>query len=140
MARRFKMVVYCDKVLDQAITIRDVLPPDHLVRFIVKVVSWLDLSAIYARYAPVGGEAYAPELLLSLLFYGYATGVFSSRKIEKAMYELIPFRFIAGGWHPDNDTIAHFRPILSGYRTTQGMGDLSCVGQDWPPVLRQPFD
>jgi transposase len=109
MARRFKMIVDYDKVLDQAITIRDVLPPDHLVRFIVKVVSWLDLSAIYARYAPIGGEAYAPELLLSLLFYGYATGVFSSRKIEKATYELIPFRFIAGGWHPDHDTIAHFR-------------------------------
>jgi transposase len=103
------MIVDYEKVLDQAITIRDVLPPDHLARFIVKVVSWLDLSAIYARYAPVGGEAYAPEILLALLFYGYATGVFSSRKIEKATYELIPFRFIAGGWHPDHDTIAHFR-------------------------------
>ena len=109
MARRFKMIVDYEKVLDQAITIRDVLPPDHLARFIVKVVSWLDLSAIYARYAPVGGEAYAPEILLALLFYGYATGVFSSRQIEKATYELIPFRFIAGGWHPDHDTIAQFR-------------------------------
>jgi hypothetical protein len=57
----------------------------------------------------VGGEAYAPELLLGLLFYGYATGVFSSRKIEKATYESIPFRFLAGGWHPDHDTIANFR-------------------------------
>ncbi len=109
MARRFKMIVDYEKVLDQAITIRDVLPPDHLARFIVEVVSWLDLTAIYARYAPVGGEAYAPEILLALLFYGYATGVFSSRKIEKATYELIPFRFIAGGWHPDHDTIANFR-------------------------------
>ena len=45
----------------------------------------------------------------ALLFYGYATGVFSSRKIEKATYESIPFRFIAGGWHPDHDTIANFR-------------------------------
>jgi transposase len=103
------MIVDYGKVLDQAITIRDVLPPDHLARFIVEVVSWLDLTAIYARYAPVGGEAYAPEILLALLFYGYATGVFSSRKIEKATYELIPFRFIAGGWHPDHDTIANFR-------------------------------
>jgi transposase len=109
MARRFKMIVDYEKVLDQAITIRDVLPPDHLARFVVEVVSWLDLTAIYARYAPVGGEAYAPEILLALLFYGYATGVFSSRKIEKATYELIPFRFIAGGWHPDHDTIANFR-------------------------------
>jgi len=108
MARRFKMVDY-EKALNQTVTIRDVLPPDHLARFIARVVLLLDLSAIYAQYAPVGGEAYAPELLLGLLFYGYATGVFSSRKIEKATYESIPFRFLAGGWHPDHDTIANFR-------------------------------
>jgi transposase len=108
MARRFKMIDY-EKSLDQTITIRDVLPPDHLARFIVRVISWLDVGAIYAKYAPAGGEAYAPELLLGLLFYGYATGVFSSRKIEKATYESIPFCFLAGGWHPDHDTIATFR-------------------------------
>ena len=108
MARKFKMMDY-EKALDQTVTIREVLPPDHLARFIVQVISWLDLSAIYARYAPMGGEAYAPELLLGLLFYGYVTGVFSSRKIEKATYESMPFRFLAGGWHPDHDTIAHFR-------------------------------
>jgi transposase len=102
------MVDY-EKALDQTVTIRDVLPPDHLARFIARVVLLLDVSAIYAQYAPVGGEAYAPELLLGLLFYGYATGVFSSRKIEKATYESIPFRFLAGGWHPDHDTIANFR-------------------------------
>ena len=108
MARRFRMVDY-EKALDQMVTLRDVLPPDHLARFIARVILLLDLSAIYAQYAPVGGEAYAPELLLGLLFYGYATGVFSSRKIEKATYESIPFRFLAGGWHPDHDTIANFR-------------------------------
>lgn len=108
MARRFNMVDY-EKALDQTVTIRDVLPPDHLARFIARVVLMLDVSAIYAQYAPVGGEAYAPELLLGLLFYGYATGVFSSRKIEKATYESIPFRFLAGGHHPDHDTIANFR-------------------------------
>jgi transposase len=108
MACRFKMVDY-EKALDQTVRIRDVLPPDHLARFIARVVLLLEVSAIYAQYAPVGGEAYAPELLLGLLFYGYATGVFSSRKIEKATYESIPFRFLAGGWHPDHDTIANFR-------------------------------
>ena len=108
MARRFWTMDY-DKALDQTITIRQVLPPDHLARFIVEVITLLDVTAFYARYAPVGGEAYAPELLLGLLFYGYATGVFSSRKIETATYESIPFRFLAGGWHPDHDTIAHFR-------------------------------
>ena len=111
MGRRFKMIDY-EKALDQTVTIRDVLPPDHLARFIAKVILLLDLSAIYAQYAPVGGEAYAPEILLGLLFYGYASGVLSSRKIEKATYESIPFRFLAGGWHPDHDTIANFRKIF----------------------------
>ena len=108
MARRFKKVDY-EKALDQTVTIRECLPPDHLARFIVAIIALLDLSAIYACYAAVGGEAYAPEILLGLLFYGYATGVFSSRKIERATYESIPFRFIAGGLHPDHDTIANFR-------------------------------
>jgi transposase len=108
MACRFKTIDY-EKALDQTVTVRECLPPDHLARFIVKLIALLDLTAIYARYAPIGGEPYAPELLLGLLFYGYAIGVFSSRKIEKATYESIPFRFIAGGWHPDHDTIANFR-------------------------------
>jgi transposase len=108
MAYRFKKVDY-EKSLEQTITIREYLPEDHLARFIVGIIALLDLSAIYARYAPTGGTAYAPEILLGLLFYGYATGVFSSRKIEKATYESIPFRFIAGGLHPDHDTIANFR-------------------------------
>ncbi len=108
MARRFKVVDY-EASLEQTITIRECLPADHLARFIVAILGLLNLSPIYAFYAPVGGEAYAPEILLGLLFYGYATGVFSSRKIEKAAYESIPFRFIAGGLHPDHDTIANFR-------------------------------
>ena len=109
MARRFKMIDY-EKALDQTVTIRDVLPPDHLARFIAKVILLLDLSAIYAHYAPVGGEAYAPEILLGLLFYGYATGVFSSRKIEKGTYECIPFHFLRVACIlPDHDTIANFR-------------------------------
>ena len=91
------------------VTLRECLPPDHLARFIVDVIAQLDLSAIYAHYGPRGGEAIAPDMLLGLLFYGYATGTFSSRKIEKATYESIPFRFIAGGLHPDHDTLAHFR-------------------------------
>ena len=108
MARNFRTVDY-NQSLKQTVTIEEILPPDHLARFIVVVIAMLDLSAIYARYAPRGGDPYAPEILLGLLFYGYATGVFSSRKIERATYESIPFRFIAGGLHPDHDTIATFR-------------------------------
>jgi transposase len=80
-----------------------------LVRFVVDVVALLDLSCIYVHYGERGGSAYAPEILLGLLFYGYATGVFSSRKIEKGTLESIPFRYIAGGMHIDHDTVAGFR-------------------------------
>jgi transposase len=108
MPRKFKTANY-EETLDQKVSLREVLPPNHLARFMVDIISQLDLSSIYSRYAAQGGEAIAPEILLGLLFYGYATGVFSSRKIEKATYETIPFRFIAGGLHPDHDTIANFR-------------------------------
>lgn len=72
-------------------------------------VAQLDLSPIYGRYGSRGGEPYAPEILIGLIFYGYATGVFSSRKIERGTYESAPFRFIAGNLHPDHDTLANFR-------------------------------
>jgi transposase len=108
MSRKFKTANY-EETLNQTIRLGDALPPDHLARFVVEILAQLNLSKIYGQYAPVGGEAIAPEILLGLLFYGYATGVFSSRKIEKATYENIPFRFMAGGLHPDHDTIANFR-------------------------------
>jgi transposase len=108
MNRKFKRPDY-EKTLDLQVSLRDALPPNHLARFTVDIVSQLDLSSIYQKYSDEGAPPYAPELLLGLLFYGYATGVFSSRKIERATYEVLPFRFIAGDMHPDHDTIAHFR-------------------------------
>ena len=108
MSRKFKTPNY-EETLNQTIRLADALPPQHLARFVVDLIAQLDLSRIYNRYAPVGGQAIAPEILLGLLFYGYATGLVSSRKIEKATYESIPFRFVAGGHHPDHDTIANFR-------------------------------
>lgn len=108
MTRKFRSADY-EKTLNLQITLRDVLPPDHLARFLLDIVAQLDLSAIYKKYSEQGAPPYAPEVLLVLLFYGYATGVFSSRKIERATYEVIPFRFLAGDMHPDHDTIAHFR-------------------------------
>ena len=108
MTRKFKTADY-DAALDLQVSVREVLPANHLARFVVDVVAQLDLSNLYARYSTRGGEPFAPEILLGLLFYGYATGVFSSRRIEKATHESIPFRFIAGNLHPDHDTIANFR-------------------------------
>ena len=108
MTRKFKTANY-EETLNLQISMREVVSVDHLARFIVDVVEQLDLSNIYTQYSDKGAPPYAPEVLLGLLFYGYATGVFSSRKIEQATTEVIPFRFIAGDMHPDHDTIAHFR-------------------------------
>lgn len=108
MSRRFKTVDYA-AMLKQTVSIEACLPPTHLARFIVETIGKLDLSGIYQSYGPRGGMAIAPEILLGLLLYGYASGVFSSREIERATHESIPFRFIAGNLHPDHDTIAHFR-------------------------------
>lgn len=108
MSRTFKTVDY-QATLEVSVRLGDCVPPDHLARFVVDTITQLDLSALYARYGSRGGEPYAPEPLLGLLFYGYATGVFSARKIERATYESAPFRFIAGNRHPDHDTLAHFR-------------------------------
>jgi transposase len=108
MRRKFKKPDY-EEMLKSTISLGEALPANHLARFVVDVVGQLDLSLIYGAYAANGGEAIAPEILLGLLFYGYATGVFSSRKMERATYESMPMRYIASGLHPDHDTIANFR-------------------------------
>jgi transposase/IS5 family transposase len=90
-------------------SLEDWLPEDHLARFIVEVVDGLELGRLERAYAGRGSAAYHPSLLLSLLIYGYATGVFSSRRIERATYDSEAFRFIAAGSHPDHDTLANFR-------------------------------
>jgi transposase len=85
------------------------LPQRHLARFVVEVVEGLDLSELVKAYRGSGSASYHPAMLLSLLIYGYATKVFSSRAIERASYDSVAFRFIAANEHPDHDTIAHFR-------------------------------
>ena len=109
MTKKFTPINYED-ALDLKVSIREALPPSHLARYVVDVVAQLDLSKIYAHFSILGGgTAIAPEILLALLFYGYATGVFSSRKIERATYENLAFRYVANNLHPDHDTISHFR-------------------------------
>ncbi len=100
MSRQFQKPDY-EAVLNKTIQVSEVLPEDHLARFIVDIIRALDLEPIYRHYGPVGGKAIAPEVLLGLLVYGYANRVFSSRKIERATYENIAFGFVAGGLHPD---------------------------------------
>jgi transposase len=85
------------------------LPERHLARFVVEVIEELDLTAMSKSYRGTGSASYHPVPLLGLLVYGYATGVFSSRKLERATYDSVAFRFIAANDHPDHDTIATFR-------------------------------
>lgn len=90
-------------------SVQDWLPAGHLARFVVEVVEQLDLRSLKASYAGCGSKPYNPEMLVALLFYGYATGVFSSRKLERSTYDSVAFRFVAANTHPDHDTIATFR-------------------------------
>src|SRR3982750_819102 len=90
------------------------LPERHLARFVVEVIEGLDLRAMIGSYRSSGEAAYPPRLLLGILVYGYATGVFSSRKLERATYDSVAFRFIAANQHPDHDTIAAFRRRFLG--------------------------
>jgi transposase len=85
------------------------LPERHLARFVVEVIAGLDLRAMTGDYRGSGEASYHPSVLVGLLVYGYATGVFSSRKLERATYDSVAFRFIAANQHPDHDTIASFR-------------------------------
>ena len=113
-------------------SLHDWVPDGHLARFVVDVVSVLELDAIYASYREKDGRgqpAYAPEMMVRLLLYGYATGVYSSRRIETRTWEDVAFRYLAGDQHPDHATLAEFRKrhltVLAGL-FTQAL--LLCAG------------
>ena len=90
------------------------LPQRHLARFVAEVIDGLDLSPLVKAYRGSGSASYHPAMLLGLLVYGYATRVFSSRAIERATYDSVAFRYLAGNEHPDHDTIAAFRKRFLG--------------------------
>ena len=94
--------------------IEDWLPEKHLACFVVEITEKLNMDKIYESYGTVGAPAYDPRMMLGLIFYGYSTGVFSSRKIEAATYDSVAFRYISGGLHPDHDSIAVFRQRFLG--------------------------
>lgn len=87
----------------------DWLPERHLSRFVVDIVEQLDLKPMEKAYGTSGSDAFHPALLLSVMVYGYATGVFSSRKLEQATYDSVAFRYVAANEHPDHDTLNTFR-------------------------------
>jgi transposase len=102
---------------DQALmfppSVRDWVPEGHLAHFVSDSVDQLDLQTLYARYEARedgrGQLAYEPRLMLKVLIYAYATGIFSSRKIARAIDDLVPLRYLAAGNRPSHRTIARFR-------------------------------
>jgi len=93
-------------------SLQDWLPEGHLARFVAEVVETLDLSGIYAKYEEGDGRglaAYDPRMMVRLLIYAYCRGVPGSRRIERATYEDVGFRYLAADQHPDHSTIADFR-------------------------------
>jgi transposase len=90
-------------------SVQEWLPQNHLARFVVEIVEGLDLGRLTTAYRGRGSDAFHPAMMVALLFYGYATGVFSSRKLERATYDSVAFRYVAANQHPDHDSIAHFR-------------------------------
>jgi transposase len=101
-------------------SLQDWLPENHLARFVAELVPGLDLSKIYGYYGRRDGRgkaAYHPVMMVRVLLYGYCVGVTSSRRIERASYDDIAFRYLCADQHPDHDSIAWFRrqhlPVLA---------------------------
>ena len=109
-----KFYTYDSESLILPQSIEDWLPEGHLAKFIVSIVDQLDLSELEKMYSAKGGKAYPVQLMLALIFYAYITGTYSSRKIEKATYDSIAYRYITLNSFPDHDTIAEFRKKFSG--------------------------
>jgi len=89
--------------------LRDWVPADHLVHFIMDAVAALDLRQIKVNERGTGSEQYPPTMLLALLIYSYATGTFGSRRIEQSTHDSVPVRLLTADTHPDHDTICTFR-------------------------------
>ena len=89
--------------------LRDWVPPDDLVHFVIEAVEGLDLGAFKVNAKGSGSAQYPPHMMLSLLVYCYANGVFASRRIERATYRDIGASYLTADRHPDHDTICKFR-------------------------------
>lgn len=94
-------------------SVRDWVPEGHLAQFISDTVDQLDLQVFFEKYAKRtdgrGSLAYHPAMMLKVLLYAYSTGIFSSRKIDAGVSELVPLRYLAAGNSPGHRTIARFR-------------------------------
>jgi len=108
MAARFVNVDH-DTPLLLPPDLRQWVPADHLVHFIMDAVAELDLRQAQVNERGTGDAQYPPAMMLGLLIYSYATGVFSSRQIERTTYENVAVRLLCADTHPDHDTLCAFR-------------------------------
>ena len=114
-------------------SLQEWLPESHVARFIAELAEGLDLSRIYDYYGRRDGRgkaAYHPLMMVRSLLYGYCVGIMSSRRMERASYEDVAFRYLCANQHPDHDTIASFRqqhlPVLAGLFT-----GIAVMQQSW---------
>jgi transposase len=117
MARPFRTFDY-DAALTRTFCLEDLLPAAHPARLLVAFLQTLDLTKLYSLYTPIGGHPYDPRGLLALWLYAYMTGVTSSRQLEVASRERIPFLYLAAGRTPDHSTLAEFRTLVFAYLPT----------------------
>jgi transposase len=89
--------------------LRDWVPEDDLVHFVIEAVDRLGLEKFRVNHRGTGNEQFPPHMMLALLIYSYANGLFSSRKIERATYRDVAIRYLSADTHPDHDTICKFR-------------------------------
>jgi transposase len=91
------------------VDLRDGVPADDMVHFVIEAVAGMDLSMLKINHRGSGSKQYPPKMMLTLLIYCYANGIFSSRRIERATYRDVAVRFLTADTHPDHDTICTFR-------------------------------
>jgi transposase len=89
--------------------LREWVPANHLAHFILDAVDHIDLRQVKVNTRGTGDAQYPPSMLLALLIYSYATGVFGSRRIEQSTYDNLAVRLITADTHPDHDTLCTFR-------------------------------
>ncbi len=89
--------------------INDFAKSDKKSRFVIEIISRLDLSTLYARYSDQGGDAYAPNMMLALWFYAYSEGIFSSRELEELCWYDTRYIYLSSNLRPDHTTLCRFR-------------------------------